>query len=111
MFGDVHFIPSPQCGRVVGDDVDPASDRPGLSGREPADAKVAVDAADHALEQFLVRLPGCSENELVVRTEAADQSVAGGVRVQGARVDVVARHPPRTARIGPATATPRRLRP
>src|SRR4051812_41890296 len=58
---------------VRGEEIDLAVDLLHLARLEAADAEVAVEADDHALEQFLARLEGDGADHLVVGGEAADQ--------------------------------------
>src|SRR6266480_2499144 len=67
---EVAFV-APEQGRYVGrHDVEFAANALGLPRLEAADAEVAVDAGDHALEQLLVRLPGHGQDRPLVRREA-----------------------------------------
>src|SRR5689334_7237150 len=72
-----------------------------LAGGQAAEAKVGMQAAGHALEQFLIRLGGHGEYHFFVSAEAADESVTGRELGNRARVDIINRYlqgPPNLAR-------------
>ena len=100
MFGEIVVVALEQRGLVFFDKVDFAPDFQRLAGREAPEPEVAVQAADDALKQFLIRLERGGEDHRAVAAEAADQPVAWHVGMQRARVDVGARH----ARPGPNLA-------
>ena len=95
--GEIFVVTLQQRGLVVFYEIDFARDIQRLARREAAQPEVAVQTADHALEQFLIRLERGGKDHRAVAAEAADQPVARHSGVQRARVDIGARH----ARPGP----------
>src|SRR4051812_2459803 len=70
---EIGLIALQQRIHVRGEEIDLAVDLFRLARLEAADAEVAVEAGDHALEQLLARLEGDGADHLVVGGEAADQ--------------------------------------
>src|SRR5512132_951583 len=71
---EIRAVAPEQPGHVSVEHVDLAADLLRLPRRQPADAEVRVQAADHALEQLLVGLERDGEELLLVGRETADQA-------------------------------------
>ena len=62
----------------------------GLARPESTDAKVAVEAREHALENLLIRLPRRGQDHLAVARVTADQAAGRHQHAERARIDVLA---------------------
>jgi len=92
MLREILLVALEQGRHIGGYEVDLSANFFSLTGRQSAETEVRVQAARHALEQFLVRLPDRREDHLLVGAEGANQSVARHQRAERARVHVGARH-------------------
>ena len=84
---------APERGKIGRHQVDLAANSLRLAWLEAADAEVGVKAHDHALKQFLIRLPRRRHQLLAVGRHAADQAARRNDRRERPRVDVVSADP------------------
>ena len=82
VFGEIPLIPFEEGGHVAGDDVNFAPNLFALTWPQPTDAEVRVDAMEHPLEKFLIRLPRSRQNRFPVLGKTANQSIARRQRIQ-----------------------------
>lgn len=88
MLGEIPRISIPQSLRVGLHEIDATTDALGFPGLQSAQTQIGVQAADDALEEFLIRLPCGGEEPLAVAAEGSDQPIIRNDRTQGARVHV-----------------------
>src|SRR5207249_928544 len=75
--------------RVISHKVNLAPELFGFAGLQSADARIVVQADNHALKQLLRFVPGHSQQIFVVPGKATDEAIDRLIEADGARVHVV----------------------
>lgn len=90
LLGEVFFVAVYQSGDVVWEEVDFALNVLGLAGGEASEAKVGVETAGDALEEFLIGIPSGGEDGFFVGIEATNEAARWDKVAERARVDICA---------------------
>src|SRR5262245_24730935 len=87
---EIFFVAANEPRDVGRDNVDLAANVLGLARREAAESKVAMQAQDHALKNFLIRLPGDGHDLLLVAGKATAKATRRHKRAERSRNDIIA---------------------
>lgn len=88
MFKEILLIAFKQCGDVVLDKIELASNGLQLARFQTANAKIGMKAAGNSLKEFLIWLSCHGKDHLFVGTESADKSITCCLLGDGTRINV-----------------------
>ena len=92
LFWEIGLIAPEEIGGIVGHKVEGALDTLFFTGLQSADPEVGMEAANDALEEFLVGFPGSGEEPFLIGRDAADKSIRGEVGRERTWINVAAGH-------------------